>query len=146
MLVFQLICSPCSAIKFSKASVKVALVASQKSIRSSQPLRSASKADELLSSSTVRQHLRLSSFPGRRSSSLLTPSLDPEMHFRLGRMRNGVAAKLHIRTVSKPIRLALKDAVAKEKGGQGGGNLLSAYFFMMKKRSALPRVWSSFSI
>lgn len=36
---------------------------------------------------------------GKRNVSLLTPSLDTEMHFRLGRMRDGVAAKFDVRTV-----------------------------------------------
>ncbi len=89
--------SPCSVSKSSKASVKVAVVASQKSIRSSQPLRSASNADVPLSSVVINQEADHHKWEA--SSSSHTPGLDTEMHFRLGWVRDGVAAKFDIRTV-----------------------------------------------
>ena len=96
--------------------MKVILVASQKSIRSSQPLRSASNAVVPVSSVGVYQHIQhqdLGLGGGKEDISLLTPSLDAEMHFCFRRMRDCVTAELDVRTgISKQIRLVLEEAVS----------------------------------
>jgi hypothetical protein len=75
---------------------------------------------------------------GRRYISLLTPSLDSEVHFCFRGMGDGVAAELDIRTGIR----SRSDRFLEEAECVMG----RLYFFMMKKRNALPRVWSSFSI
>ena len=83
-------------------------------MRSSQPLRKASKADVPLSSVGVYQEFGHDGWKGKRSS--LTPRLDAEMHFRLGRMRDGVAAKLDTGAGFEQIRRVLLLESRRQRG------------------------------